>query len=154
MSKDRRYLGWGAIYEGSQALARFARKEIGEPQGIIGIARGGLVPATIMAHIFDIKPVISVSIVSYDKETKTARPVITALDKARLASVGKGKGWLIVDDICDTGETIKVMREYLPCACVVTLMLNKDCLIKPDFCYSFKEAEEWVVFPWENVGNE
>ena len=118
---------------------------------VIGVARGGLVPATIISYMLD-KPLITYGISSYKGTKKTekihtSQPLNTAELKENNAHV------LVVDDICDTGDTMKYITTNLALgsisyktACIFTKEKHKEWLdhyglIAPD--------DKWIVFPWE-----
>lgn len=121
---------------------------------ILGVAVSGLIPAVIFARILNIKKIMSVSVSSYEKKKQKELKLLIAPDKSLL----KGKNVLIVDDICDTGNTIIFLKDLfktynvksIKCA---TLFLNKEhSKITPDF-YG-KIVNHWVGFPWDKFEKE
>ena len=86
--------------------------------GIVAITRGGLIPAAIIARELDVRLVESVSIVAYAagssgsliEEERGGAPVVIKPP----AAAGDGSGFLIVDDLVDTGATARVVRALLP----------------------------------------
>jgi|TARA_R100001129_G_scaffold171836_1_gene142196 hypoxanthine phosphoribosyltransferase len=118
---------------------------------VIGLARGGLFPATIMSYMLD-KPLIVTGISSYkdNKKTKslsTYQPLNIATLKENNAHV------LVVDDICDSGETIKYITNNLTLggvkhktACIFTKEKHKELLDHYGIVIS---DNMWIVFPWE-----
>jgi hypothetical protein len=66
----------------------------------------------------------------------------------------KGEGYLlIVDDICDTGETLK---SYTPYEYILTATIHhkQSAIVKPDFYYSLIPENRWIVYPWENPDSD
>ena len=132
------------------ALALAARVGAHGPfRGIVAISRGGFVPAAIFARALNVRLVESVSVVAYDQsgtgEEALGRPVVTKLPVA----AGDGEGFLIIDDLVDTGTTARVVREMLPkarFACVYAKpagrALADDVLIEVS-------QDTWIVLPWE-----
>jgi hypoxanthine phosphoribosyltransferase len=62
---------------------------------------------------------------------------------------------LIIDDICDSGKTVKEIRENYPKVRVACLYYKENEVAKPDI-YGELVGDEWVVFPWEEeeeIGN-
>ena len=55
---------------------------------------------------------------------------------------------LIVDDICDSGKTVKEIRENYPKVRVACLYYKENEIAKPDI-YGELMGDEWLVFPWE-----
>jgi len=67
--------------------------------GMIVITRGGLVPAAIVARVLGIRLIDTICLASYEREVKG--PVQTI--KGAPADIGEGEGWLLVDDVADSG---------------------------------------------------
>ena len=62
-----------------------------------------------------------------------------------------GKKFLIVDDIADTGKTLKHIVG--PNIITYTIYYHKQSIVTPN-AWVFEKTDEWVVFPWEeNVYN-
>src|ERR1700761_8629713 len=106
-------VSWEELHRNAKALA-WRLVELGPWQGMVAITRGGLVPAAIVARELDIRLIESVCVVGYHpddskprqaKETKVLKPP---------AGVGDGEGWLVVDDLVDTGRTAEVLRQLMP----------------------------------------
>ncbi|MGL4454696.1 MAG: xanthine phosphoribosyltransferase, partial [Plesiomonas sp.] len=83
-------------------------------KGIIAVSRGGLVPAALLARELGIRHVDTVCISSYDHNQQRN---LTVLKRAE----GDGEGFLLVDDLVDTGGTAKVLRDMYPKAHFVTM---------------------------------
>ena len=84
-------------------------------KSITGIERGGLIPAVMISHKLNI-------------------PYVNKINKDTL----------VVDDICDSGETLKnIVAGY-----TATLHYKKTAAFTPDF-YSKEVGDEWIVYPWE-----
>ncbi len=115
---------------------------------ILAIARGGLIPAQLLAYDLDIRHLQSVQIQSYDKQTQ--RDTLTMLDTTDLRHASRV---LIIDDIIDSGDTMQylllhVKKKYPHIEFkVASLFYKKSALIQPDF--TCKEATEWINFFWE-----
>tara|TARA_R110001583_G_scaffold67256_1_gene192475 strand:+ start:59 stop:502 length:444 start_codon:yes stop_codon:yes gene_type:complete len=118
---------------------------------VVGLARGGLVPATIISYMLD-KPLLTYGISSYKGTKKTenfhiSQPLNIAALKENNAHV------LVVDDICDTGDTMRYITTNFglgaisyKTACILTKEKHKEWLdhyglVAPD--------NKWIVFPWE-----
>ena len=89
-------------------------------KSITGIERGGLIPAVMISHKLNI-------------------PYTTKINKDTL----------VVDDICDSGETLKNMVAGY----TATLHYKKTASFTPDF-YSKEVGDEWIVYPWERTDSE
>ena len=92
-------ISWDQLHRDSKALA-WRLLSMDFFKGIIAITRGGLVPAAIIARELDIHLVDTICISSYDWKDKKGEADI--LKKAN----GDGQGWLLVDDLVDTGLKI------------------------------------------------
>lgn len=119
---------------------------------VVGVARGGLVPAVIISHKADI-PLYTVGVRSYTGMTPKLELTITQpLDIDSIM----GSKVLLVDDISDTGRTIDwLYEEYSGQASGIQSLTvcTKATPTKVGYHYSCMEVDpsEWVVFPWENV---
>ncbi len=115
-------------------------------KGIVAIARGGLVPASLLAYELDIRTVEVISLASYgDDHQQTELQLL----KGPSEVLGDGAGWLIIDDLVDTGETIQLVRELLPQASMAVVYAKPQG--KPVVDQFVKEVSQdiWIVFPWE-----
>ena len=122
-----------------------------KPDYIVGITTGGLIPLYFLAKkLDDMDNILTVSATSYDKDRKKDLKILY-LPKVDLS----GKKILLVDEIAETGDTLKAMSDIMVNQYKVselktaTLGVNTDkCKCYPDF-YVAEEKGEWVVFPWE-----
>ena len=119
------------------------------PDIIVAIARGGWVPARLFADLFKLKETSNVNIKFYETIGKRYEtPVLTQLSKDEL----QGKTVLLVDDLVDSGESMKLaVQELKKCQIkkILTITLYKKDHSKfiPDFVANI--TKKWVVFPWE-----
>lgn len=60
-----------------------------------------------------------------------------------------GENWLVVDDLVDSGETIKAVKQYFPKAVYVVLIAKPKGLMVADHYVQIVEQNIWVAFPWE-----
>lgn len=125
-----------------------------QPDFIIGIGRGGLTPAVFLSHALDI-PMLSVDV---------SAPV-PAFNADLLAQAARrtvaGEKLLFVDDINDSGRTIRALREGLAAAGGVaehvrfaTLLDNAVSMERVEYAFRGLDRtvdKDWFVFPWEAV---
>ena len=112
--------------------------------GVVAITRGGLIPAAIIARELDIRLVETVSVVTYQDET-LGEPVITKPPTA----AGDGAGFLLIDDLVDTGTTARAVRALLPkahFACVYAKPAGKPLV---DTFITEVSQDTWILFPWD-----
>ncbi|MCD6433562.1 MAG: phosphoribosyltransferase, partial [Sulfurimonas sp.] len=118
------------------------------PQAIIGIARGGLTLAHAMAEGLEIREVQTLRTELYDKACK--RDTLSIFGECNFSKVKKV---LVVDDIADSGETLKVIMQHLASEHPsvnfksATLFYKKTSVYKPH--YWINEADDWIDFFWE-----
>ena len=108
---------------------------------IIGISRGGLVPAVSLSHKLSI-PMDSLVWQTRDGIHKDVSKLM------RLQKLYKPEEILFVDDICDSGRTIREIREHFPNASFTTLIdkIPEEGLVE----YApLRFGDEWIIFPWE-----
>jgi xanthine phosphoribosyltransferase len=140
---------WDEFHRDAQALAeRLAR--VGTWHGIVAISRGGLVPAAIIARALNIRVVETVSVVAYDQLSKGEEELLGEPRVTKLPDfAGDGDGFLIVDDLVDTGTTARVVRALLPkahFACVYAKPAGRGLA---DDVLKEVSQDTWIVLPWE-----
>lgn len=103
---------------------------------IIGVTRGGLVPAVHLSHLLG----VPMATVQYQLRDGNGSMHI-------ISQQGYQKA-LIVDDICDTGDTIRGLSEVFKNTDFAVLIdKTGDSMVK--YRAAYFEADDWVVFPWE-----
>ncbi len=115
-------------------------------RGIVAIARGGLIPAAIVARELDCRLVESVAVLSYDDEERGTPTLLKAP-----AAAGTGEGFLIVDDLVDTGGTARLVREILPDAHFACLYAKPAGRALADTWVAEVPQDTWVLFPWDTA---
>lgn len=154
--KSKRFYSWRHVTKACDRLARRYDHQL--PTRIIALARGGLVPATIIANKLGVRHVHSLGISSYEitdngieqpGQFKLYQPLPSNDRQIKPDDVV-----LIVDDISDKGSTFKFAEEYVNGVVggnVVTLSLiiKPETSYKPDYYDEAVEQNQWIVFPWE-----
>jgi len=97
---------WDQLHADTIKICNWVKECGFKPDGIIGIARGGVVPATIASHFFDVNPYY-VHWSLRDGKVKDMELVKEIAIKAAF-----GKRLLLIDDIVDSGETILELRNW------------------------------------------
>lgn len=114
-------------------------------EGIVAVSRGGLVPAAIIARVLDLRVIETVCIASYTDRTKGPIEIL----KAPPAAIGSGAGWLLVDDVADSGATAEAARNLLPGAHYATLYVKPAGRPFVDTFLHEVGQEVWIDFPWD-----
>ena len=140
---------WHQIYELLLNLASTVRKNYFEPEIIVGVSRGGWPPARVMSDLLENPNVASVAAEFYVGVAETkGKPVITQPVSVSV----REKKVLIVDDVADTGESLRLVRTHLEEqdateVKIATIYYKPWSIMIPD--YYEKETSSWIVFPWE-----
>jgi len=139
---------WREMRRDVNALCRQITLDNFNPNVIVGISRGGLVPGIMMSHWFK----------------KPFRPLVASLrdfpEWEEFLPKPQDKTVLIVDDICDSGETFERLSNYIKDNinrdCDVrfsALWWNNECDFEPHY-YTRDLAKDsepvWIFFPHEN----
>ena len=133
------------VKEACQIIADKIKSENPEKITIVAVARGGLIPATITAHILGIKDIRFIRLSSYADDHKQSELIDTTNDE-----IPNTETTYIIDDICDSGKTILYLRKKYPLAKLYAIV-NKNQTIKPDFAPIAESAGLWITFPWETI---
>ena len=144
------HVSWDQMHRDSRALAwRLDGKgpDDGAWKAVVGITRGGLVPAMIVARELDIRRVDTISIKSYSHQTQGAVPQIIKAPQADL--MGDGTGILIVDDLVDSGKTLEVVRKLYPNAHFATVYAKPSGKPQVDSYITEVSQDTWIFFPWD-----
>ena len=123
----KEFISWNVVDECVLDIAEhLIRTEI-KFDGVYGIPRGGTILAVMLSHKLDI-------------------PYITSLEDI----IFTDENFIIIDDIVDTGETLKKYKEQPECrnSYFVTIHEHEQSSVKPDYSVLYKE-DKWIVYPWE-----
>lgn len=136
---------WGEVHRDARFLVR-KLMNAGPWKGIIALTRGGLVPAAIVAREMDIHLIDTLCISVYADQKIGA---VNVLKEPREAVRDQGEGWLLVDDLVDTGTTMKAARKLLPKAHFATVYAKPNGADVVDTYVHGVEQAVWVFFPWD-----
>ena len=117
---NKMYLSWDDINVLVEDLCNTIATSGVQVKSITGIKRGGLIPAVMVSHKLNIPYVDRIS-----------------------------KDTLVVDDICDTGETLKNSIAMY----TATLHYKPTAGFTPDF-YAKEVGSDWIVYPWERKDSD
>lgn len=139
-------VSWDQLHRDAKALA-WRLLEHGPFEGIVAITRGGLVPAAVMARELDIRVIDTLCISSYDWKTQGGTAVLKGVSSCVEA---KGKGWLVIEDLVDTGRTAKIARELLPEAHFACVYAKPEGKALIDSFITEVSQDTWILFPWDS----
>jgi xanthine phosphoribosyltransferase len=135
-------ISWEQLHRDARALAwRLLDHDFFK--GIVAITRGGLVPAAIVARELDIRLVDTVCVSSYDWQDRQGE--VEILKRVQM----DGEGWLLIDDLVDTGRTAKVVRDMLPKAHFATIYAKPQGRPLVDTFITEVSQDTWILFPWD-----
>ena len=139
----RRYfpVSWEELHRDARALS-WRLAERGPFEGIVAVTRGGLVPAHIVARELDIRLIDTICVSSYDEQMQREPQILKRVE-------GSGAGWLIVDDLVDTGKTGRLVREMLPEAHFATVYAKPAGRPVVDTFVTEVSQDTWILFPWD-----
>lgn len=140
---------WREIYAMLLELAQKIRKDKFSPDVIVGISRGGWIPARILSDLLEHPEIANVKAEFYLGVAETTKePVITQTVSTNV----KDKKVFLVDDVSDTGKSLRLVKDYLleqgaKALKIATLYYKPWSITKPD--YYEKTTQDWIIFPWE-----
>ncbi len=134
---------WDQLHRDARALA-WRLMGSGPFIGIVAISRGGLIPAAIIARELDLRLVESVCVVTYQDEQR-GEPIVTK----PAAAAGDGTGFLIIDDLVDSGTTARAVRALLPKAHFACVYAKPEGRVAVDSFVTEVSQDTWILFPWD-----
>jgi hypoxanthine phosphoribosyltransferase len=142
-------MDWNLFYNLARQVATKINSSGYRPDIIVGLARGGWVLARVLCDLIGIKDLVSLKVEHWGV---TATPDGKAQLKYTLNVDLTGKNVLVVDDITDTGESMRVTLEYLKSlkpSEIKTAALRHINTSKflPDY-FGEEISWRWVIFPW------
>lgn len=136
---------WDQLHRDARSLAAALMKRA-PFAGMVAISRGGLIPAAIVARELECRLVECVCIATYDEEQQGEPRLL----KAPVAA-GEGEGWVIIDDLVDSGTTARMVRALLPRAHFACLYAKPAGAAVADTWVVEVPQETWVLFPWDTA---
>ncbi len=143
-------LSWDDVWNLSMIVAKKIRESRYNPDTIIGVTRGGWVPAMNLSDLLMIKDLLTLKVEHWGV---TATPTGDAKLKFPLSVDLTGKKILLVDDLTDTGESIELSIEHIKRLNperikTATLLHNMRSRFEPDFYAERRKEWRWIIFPW------
>ena len=148
---DREVLTWEGFGGASRELAQQIVESGWIPDLIVAIARGGLIPAGAIAYAMDVKAIGTMNVEFYSG--------IPLMD----VSAMDGKRVLVVDDVADSGKTLKMVMDLIDehglsldgSASVrvearsAVIYKKPVSIIEPDYVWA--HTDKWINFPWSTL---
>jgi hypoxanthine phosphoribosyltransferase len=143
--------GWDEIYQMLLDLAQQIKKDQYKPEIIVGVSRGGWPPARVMSDLLQNPNLANMKVEFYkdigvrNKEPRITQPVTMEV---------VGKRVLVVDDVSDTGRSLRVVANHLRRKPVkelrvCTVYMKPKSIFRPD--YYAGTTSKWIIFPWERL---
>lgn len=155
---DKLYIEWSDFHKMVDQLSHQVLESGWQPDYVIGLTRGGLIPATILSH--KLKCGMETLKVSLRDGGECEHNLWMPEDAA------EGKNILIVDDLNDSGATINwIVKDWKDSMAsvnwkpiwgsnvrVAVLYNSNDSKAQHNpeyYVQELKEPKPWIVFPWE-----
>lgn len=136
------------VEEACRYLAKCVQQSDFDPQQVVGIAFGGIIPAAFLS-VFLQKPFRVFRLSSYNGRVKLPSPAVVEeyVDIPNIRT-------LVVDDVVDSGKTLDEAQAYLDSCGIrdvkfTTLHRKPSSLFIPDWYVDV--VDEWVSYPWEGA---
>ena len=114
-------------------------------KGIIAVSRGGLFPAAVLARELGLRHIETVCIASYHDHNNQGE--LQVLHAAQVPN--GGEGFIVVDDLVDTGNTARAIRQMYPNAKVVTVFAKPaGAELVDDYVIDIPQ-NTWIEQPWD-----
>jgi uncharacterized protein len=149
---EREVLTWERFGEAARELARTVAESGYRPDVVLAVARGGLQPAGALAYALGVKNVFTMNVEFYtgvDRRLEMPVMLPPMLDVVDIT----GLNVLVVDDVADTGATLKLVGEY-----VSDHVADSRCAVlyeKPasvvKCAYVWHRTDRWINFPWSTL---
>jgi len=132
-------------------LAQQIRKDQYTPEIIVGVSRGGWPPARVISDLLQNPNLANIKVEFYkDIGVRNKKPRITQPVTMEVV----GKRVLVVDDVSDTGHSLRIVANHLRSKPVKeirvsTIYMKPQSIFRPD--YYARTTRKWIIFPWERL---
>lgn len=141
---------WDEVYRLCRELASQLRAANARIDLIVAIARGGYIPGRILSDMLGIPDLTGFKIEHYFGAQRQHEAFV----KYPLNADINGRNVLLLDDLCDSGETFIVGAEHLRQSGAVNSLLTAAMHHKtvssfiPDFTAETVTEWRWIIYPW------
>ena len=150
---EKEILTWEGFGTATRELAQTIVDSGFEPEIVIAVARGGMIPGGALTYALGVKLTDAINVEFYTDIAQTLPdPVLLAplLDTESI----RGKRLLVVDDVVDSGRTmelvINLLRNHGVDVRSAVLYTKPTTVVLPD--YSWRSTDRWIAFPWSADG--
>lgn len=147
---------WDTVDTASRCISNWLSQQNFKPDIIIGIARGGWIPARLIADHLNVRTLLSLQVHYYKRGQTSTIQAPEVLNQLALRPTN-AKRMLIVDDIYDSGKTLKTVKQYIQAQGVhdfkIVTLATKEPEKKTRNVLDFAAVSTfaaWVVFPWDS----
>jgi len=138
----QRHYSWQELFIDIKEISNILRKC--KFHSLILVSRGGLIPGGLLARYLDICHIEVICIKSYSKHN---RKEIKVFGRPFWEDTTILLNPLIVDDICDSGETLKYITSFVKAPVFTLFYKVTQGVFTPT--YYLHKTTKWVQFPWE-----
>ncbi len=148
-------VSWEEIVDWAWNLARIIKESGYKPDVIVALARGGYVPGRLLCDFLDVENLLSIQSQHWTEAAKAEEkaiikfPYVVDLSQYRV---------LVVDDIVDTGDTLRLARDYIaenwkPAELRTAALqwISPVAKFKPDYYYIEVKDWTWFQYPWTRL---
>lgn len=152
MVEEREVLTWERFGAAARDLTQQIIDSGFAPDVLLSITRGGLLPAGAIAYALDTKNIHIINVEFYTGvNERLPEPVF--LPPLPPVNYLDGKQILVIDDVADTGETLRMVRDFCDRHAaetrVAVLYEKSRSVVHAD--YVWKAADDWISFPWSSL---
>lgn len=147
-------VSWHEIDNMCKKLASQVEQAGFKADTMIAVARSGFVPGRVLSDLLGISDLVSLKVEHW--LDKTGKHESEATIPYKVPYNIKGKRVLVVDDIVDTGKSMRIACDYLssfgPTALKTSVMqFISSSIIVPDFFAVKVPTWTWFIYPWNLV---
>lgn len=147
--ENKEVLTWDGFGNANRELAQQIVDDGYDPEIIVAVARGGLVPAGALSYSMGVKLSDAINVEFYTDVNETL-PDPVLLEPLLDTNSIKGRRVLVVDDVADSGRTLQLVLKLLESHGAevrsAVIYAKSRSVVSPT--YIWKHTDEWIVFPW------
>lgn len=124
---------WDNVRQRAVGVALWIQNNIqGNVVNLYGVPRGGVVPAVIITYLLE-----------------NAGVDVRLVQSIQALNPNDFRTLVVIDDICDSGDTFTMLKQLFPVAKTTTLFHRSTATFQPDYFDEEITTENWLDFPWE-----